>query len=245
MKRKRNLKGQSSIELITGIVFLLLIFTLILFLAYQKTRESLMLKSVIDAKRVVKTFAMSINVIAEQGSSYYKYVSIPETLYKNFNYSLTTYGTWVEISWDSKASPLSSSLVTSNVTVYCLDKSMEKKNKILNDNGEIIITCYRPDLKPLPETFKPREVTSGEIVNLSIKVKNSGVVDSGEFTVLFNSQPIVLSSLGVEKTERVKVEYTAPLTPGNYTIPILVDSQDDIYESIEEDNFYNATIEVT
>ncbi|MEM2918590.1 MAG: CARDB domain-containing protein [Candidatus Altiarchaeota archaeon] len=235
-------KAQTSMELITGIVFLSLIFLIFLIVANEYLRESNDIKSWIDAKRICRKFAMNIDTISTQGNSYYKKFKLPAKLYKNFDYNLSVYSNRVEISWDSKLSPYSSAIVTSNVTIYCIDKDEYKENKILNDNESVIVICYKPELIILKDKLYPTEVNSGEKVNLSVWIKNIGLVKAEQFKVLFNSQELVVNSLGVDEATKIFVNYTAPLTSGNYTVSIILDPNDDIDESIESNNYYNATI---
>lgn len=243
MKSKRAEKGQISLEFLAGISFLLLVFILFTLLAYQKSSQANEFKSYLSAKTICQEFVENVNTIAEQGSSYYKYFTLPEKILGNYDYNLSTYGNRLQISWNSASSPYSLPIETRNLTIYCLDKGGGKKNKIINDHGKIIVTCYRPDLKPLAESFKPQEVAAGAIINLSIKIKNLGVLASGEFTTLFNSQNITLD-LEPEERKEIKVEYSAPVIAGNYTILVVVDSKNEIKESIESDNSVNVTLEV-
>lgn len=238
-----------SLEFLAGVGFLLFVFLMFTLLAYQKSSQSTELKSYLHAKSICKNFANDINTIAEQGSSYFKYFILPEKIAGNYEYNFSVYANRVEISWDSRQSPYSLPVETQNLTIYCLDKEEGKKNKILNQNERILVTCYRADLKPLAESFAPEEVSAGETINLSIKVKNSGVLSSGDFTVLFNLEPINLS-LDPEERKEIKVEYIAPSAVGNYTIPVIVDSGGEVEdggeveESIETDNSLNITLEV-
>lgn len=237
-------KAQTSMELITGIVFLSLIFLIFLIVANEKLQESNDIKSWIDAKRICKKFAMNIDTIASQGNSYYKKFKLPEKVYKNFDYNISLYSNRVEISWDSKLSPYSLPIATSNVTIYCLDKDEHKENKILNDNENIIILCYKPELTILKEKFYPTEVNSGKKVNLSVWIKNIGLVKAGQFKVLLNSQELTINSLDVDESIKIFANYTAPLNAGNYSVGMILDPNNDIDESIESNNYYNATISV-
>jgi len=94
----------------------------------------------------------------------------------------------------------------------------------------------------MKDTFSPSKVKTAESINLSISITNSGLVEAKEFTVLFNSQPNFVESLNIGEVKVISTNYTAPITPGIYNIPVIVDSENNIIESIETDNFYNATI---
>lgn len=234
--------GQSAIELIVIIGFMLLIFIILVFAAGEKTTESNEFRTFIDAKRIAVSITDNINTISRLGSGYYRYFSIPEKIYGDYGYEINITGNLVEITWENYV--WSDQLITSNVTVFCLDKGMTKKNKILNDNENIWITCYRPDLAPLNGNLKPYSAGANSSINVSIDITNFGTINAGSFTVLFNSNPVIVPSLNVDQTTIVSTNLTAPVSAGNYTIEIYVDYNNKINESIESDNFYNGTIKI-
>lgn len=234
--------GQSAIELIVIIGFMLLIFIILVFAAGEKTTESNEFRTFIDAKRIAVSVADNIDTISRLGSGYYRYFSIPEKIYGDYGYEINITGNLVEITWENYV--WSDQLITSNVTIFCLDKGMTKKNKILNDNENIWITCYRPDLAPLNGTLKPYSAGANSSINLSIDITNFGTINAGSFTVLFNSNPVIVPSLNVDQTTVVSTNLTAPVSAGNYTIEIYIDYNNEINESIESDNFYNGTIRI-
>ena len=231
-------------ELIISTAFILLIFIILVLYAHQKITESNEFREILDAKRICQSFASNINTISKQGPNYYRYFSIPLKVYGGREYNLSNYKNIIEISWESKYSPFSTSILTENVTIICLDKGMDKKNKILNDDGNILITCYRPDLKPIAETFQPLTARPGENVTISIDIMNFGAKDSGAFDVKFNTTTVRVPGLSYDNTITVSADITVPDMAMNYTIQIYVDSNNEINESIEDDNWYNGTIMV-
>ncbi len=234
--------GQSTIEFIIIIAFMLLIFIMLVFLAWEKTTESNEFRTFIDAKKIAISITDNINTISRLGSGYYRYLSIPAGIYGNYEYEINITGNLVGITWGDYV--WSDQMITSNVTIFCLDKGMNKKNRILNDNENILITCYRPDLGPVNATLKPYSAGANSSINVSIDVTNFGVRNAGSFVVLFNSQSTIVPGLDVDQTKTITVNLTTPESPGNYTIEIYVDSNNEINESIESDNLYNGTIRI-
>lgn len=70
--------GQSALEMIMAIAFIMMIFIILLFSYQLKLVESNELKMVMDAKIICRSVATNINTIAVQGPSYYLYFNIPK-----------------------------------------------------------------------------------------------------------------------------------------------------------------------
>lgn len=234
--------GQSTIELIITIGFMLFIFIILVFAASERAIESNEFKTFIDAKKIVVSIADNINTISRLGSGYYRYFSIPAGIYGNYEYEINITGNLAEIMWEDNT--WSEQLITFNITIFCLDRGMNRKNKITNDNEKILITCYRPDLKPVNGTLRPSSAGANSSINISVDITNFGARNSGSFVVLFNSTAITLPGIDVDQTITVSVNLTTPPSSGNWTIPVYVDSNNEINESIESDNFYNGTIKI-
>ncbi|HEX55524.1 MAG TPA: hypothetical protein ENF49_05290 [Candidatus Altiarchaeales archaeon] len=251
-----NREGQSTLEMIVTLGLLFIVFTIALIAAYRKTVESNELKMDLDARRICQSLAYNIDTVAQQGSNYYRHIRIPRYLIGMHEYNLSVYGNYVEIMWRGTHGYRAYGLqvITNNTRVYCsnnnhtiIEKGLDKRLQIFNDNGTILITCERPDLRVISETFKPRVIGHGNF-NISIDVINIGINDSASFSVTFNNSIIGNYSARIDSLEagesKTATVHVAGVSPGNYTISIVVDSLNEIYESIEEDNHYNATIEV-
>lgn len=145
--------------------------------------------------------------------------------------------TWYKFSWTEQ-------IITTNVIVHCLDKGLDMNNKILNEGDRVIILCNRPELAPISDSFKPLTAQVNETLNISIDVENYGVTDAGNFTVRFNDINVIVLELIRDEKTTVTAELTMPLSPEDYIVTISVDYDDDINESIESNNVYNATIQV-
>lgn len=249
-------KGQASIEFLVTIALILLLFSIVMFFAFKKTKESNEFSTLLDAKRFCKSIANNINTIAEQGPGYYKYISIPKTLFGGSSYNISTYSTFVEIAWDSDYSPWSTQIITSNVSIYCNGSSVDNlsrglmfMNKVYNDDGRVIISCHLPDLKVVKGTMVPREVVGTEDISASMDIVNFGPVDINQkFSIEFNNTDTLnvyfvnVSQIDAEETVTVHVNITSPAM-GNYTITLDVD--DVIEESIEHNNrYYTEIIEI-
>ncbi len=234
--------GQSALEMVMAIAFIMLIFIILLFSYQLKLIESNELKMVMDGKRICRSVATNINTIAEQGPSYYLYFSIPQKVQGGHEYNITISKnfvgiTWYQFSWIEQ-------IITSNVTIHCLDKGLDAKNKVLNEDGRILILCNRPELTPLPDSFRPLTAGANETLNVSIDVENFGVIDAGSFTVRVNNTNVNISELRSDEKTTAMAELTMPSLPGDYIVKVSVDYNDEINESIESNNVYNGTIQV-
>ncbi len=241
-----NSTGQSALELVMAVAFIMMIFIILLFSYQMKLIESNELKMVMDGKRICRSIRDNINTIAEQGSSYYLYFNIPKRIWGGHEYNLTISKNFVDLTWYKFS--WSEQVITTNITLYCIDKGSDIENKILNDNEKILILCNRPELTPVPDSFIPKAAGVNETLNVSIDVENFGVIDAGEFIVKFNStyneSDVPVSELGRDEKTTVRAEMTMPSSPGDYVVRISVDYNDDINESIESNNVCNKTIHV-
>ncbi|MFC2154452.1 CARDB domain-containing protein [Candidatus Altiarchaeota archaeon] len=255
MKPER--KGQAGVELIVSFGFILLIFIIIGLLATRTIQDSTQLKIYTDAKRVTDSFSDNINTISEQGSGYYRFFNLPQVLYGLENYTLSVSKNIVEITWGNQyawARPV----INSNVTVHCLDYGRNYTNRVLNDDGRLIITCHRPDLLPVNTSINANPGQGGIINNVSIDVLNSGHIDAEkDFTVMFTNLDrvdgtcagnhpctgVVVNGLPADKSKIVS--YLTPVWgAGTYRIQVEVDYLDEVLESIEEDNNFNFTLQL-
>jgi len=234
--------GQSALEMVMATAFIMIIFIILLFSYQLKLLESNELKMVMDGKRICRSVSTNINTIAEQGPSYYLYFSIPQKVQGGHEYNITVSKNFVDIAWYQFS--WTEQIITTNVTVHCLDKGLDVKNKILNEDDRVLILCNRPELIPLPDSFVPLTAGVNETLNVSIDVENFGVIDAGSFTVRFNDTDVVVSELRKDEKTTVMAELTTPLLPEDYLVRISVDYNDEINESIESNNVYNATIQV-
>lgn len=233
-----------GMELLISVLFILVIFTIVALFAYDRNRESNDLKLGTDTKRICKSVANNINNIAEQGSGFYRYFSLPNMAYGRNEYNISVYGNWVGISLEDRNYSWATQMITSNVTIFCLDKGFNKKNKVFNDRERLFIICHKPELMMVTGSFHPVEALANESINVSIDVINFGPVDCEQFTVLFNNVSVTVSSLKSEDTVEVRSNMTTPETCGYYPIEIRIDSNDSVKESIESNNFYNGTLNV-
>jgi hypothetical protein len=236
-------RGQTSLEFLIGITFILFILVLSAVFASQKTAEGDDLKIKIDGKRVCTSFADNVNNIAEQGNGFYKYFSFPARIYGDNDYNITVYGNWVEVT--SGNYTWSRQTVSSNISVICLDKGLTRKNKIFNQLEMIYVICDKPELRVVNDSLRPISVHSNQSINISFQVMNFGPVDAGEFNVSFNETlNQTITKLDSEEKTYLVYSITTPQDPGVYIINITIDPENQINESIENNNVYNATLKV-
>jgi len=246
-------KGQTSIEMIMSIMFVLFILVIIALFANERTKEANAIQLRLDAKRVCVSLADNINNIAEQGPGFYRYFSLPETLYGVTDYNLSIYRDFVEVS--AQDYTWSTQTVTSNVTTYCMDKGPFERNKVYDDGGLIYIICNKPELIYVNgsawltysnASLWPMEVYTNQSLNLSIKVMNYGPVDAGAFWVRFNGTTAkkIESLRSEEITEIAPFNMTTPLTAQIFQVRIEIDYNNSINESIKPNNNFNITLNV-
>jgi hypothetical protein len=252
----RSERGQTTIEMIVVIGLILIVFTVVVLFAHRKNLESNDFKMMLDAKRVGQSIADNINTIAEQGSGYYTYFTLPPRIFGEREYNISVYGNFVEIDWESRSGEQrwSTQLVTANVSRYCLDKGGTARNKIFNFNERILITCNRADLMPIEGSFKPAKAVNGTDITFTVDVFNYGVLDSGKFNVTFAFRNMSwwnysreIADLGAD--EMVTVNATIPssnttVPSGVYPMEIYVDPEGLINESYKGDNWCNTSSSV-
>lgn len=137
-------KAQSSIEFISVVGFVFLIFMISLIVVWDKQRGAIEEKIFLDAKRVCDSIATNINTISEQGDGYYRYFSIPDKLYGGYDYNITIYPniSRVWIKWDTHS--YSASIITANLEIIFIQKGEDKENCVINRGGKVYInsTCW-------------------------------------------------------------------------------------------------------
>jgi len=236
-------KGQSSIETLMVFVLVMFILVIIAIFANERNKEANEIKTLIDIRRICDSFSDNVNNIAEQGSGFYKYFRLPGEVYGKEEYWLNVYGNLVEVS--SRNYSVINSMVSSNITIACLDKNLTKRNKVYNDGERIYIICDKPELYVLNDSLWPPNAYANTTVNVTVKVVNFGPADAGSFTVLFNNTtPVVVSSLKSEDSVEVGFNMATPLATGPYPIMVVVDSLNEVNESIEVNNNYTGTLNV-
>jgi len=237
-------RGQTSLESLVSIVFAMFILVMVALLAAQKNNEGTDLKIKTDSKRIATSLADNINMIAEQGSGFYKYFSIPEKVYGDNDYNISINSSLLEI--DSENYAMVKQLLTANVTRYCLDKGPDKKNKVYNDQEKIYIICNRPELMIMNGTLWPHQAANGTKTNISISIMNFGPVDSETFKVYFNNNNTYSLNTSLKSEEKKEVNVTMDMPParGPFQVNVTLDPDKKINESIESNNFYNTTINV-
>jgi hypothetical protein len=254
----RSNKGQTTVEMIVVVGLIMIIFILVMLITHAKTVESNDFKLQLDAKRVAQSVADNINTIAEQGHGYYRFFALPPYLFGGEDYGLSTYGNFLEVNWTARSGPqaYTTQLITANVSDYCFEKGSGKMTKVFNYGERIIVSCERPDLMIVSDSFVPESRKGKNLVStgISIDVFNYGILDAGPFNTnfsLFNSSgglkwSAINISSGIPADRRMTITETIPgIAQGIYRLSIHADSGDTIIESFRGDNWYNATLNIT
>jgi len=221
-----HLRGQSSLELIVAFGLVLLVFTVMVMFSSDKLEQTARLKEHMDAKRVGQSIRDNVNLISQQGTGYYTYFSIPEKIIGGYEYDVVFSESAVGLMWADSA--WSSKLIESNVTSYCLSKGLTRKNRVLNEGDRLVITCHLPNIKVVPDTLQVD-------YNTSFMVENDAHVASGFFKVNLmdneSSDNVSISQLGPGEKVQLSFDWEAKDFANIY-----VDTEDQVNESIEEDN---------
>ena len=137
-KRRIGCKSQGSPEFNVVISFVMLVFLVVVLIVLQKQDESYKFQRYLDAKRVATSIADNINMISINGHGYYRYFSVPDTLYGNTEYEVSASDNflWINYSDENAVGPL----VTENVTIVRLEKGEDELNCVSNHHGEVVIS---------------------------------------------------------------------------------------------------------
>jgi len=133
--------GQGGPEFTVVVGFVMLIFLVLLMMAFQKQSESYDLQVFLDAKKVVSIVVSNIDMISQNGNGYYRYFSVPSQLYGYTDYGLEISENFLWINYSGMT--YSAPLITNNVTIVDLVKGENETNCIQNINGKITLnrTC--------------------------------------------------------------------------------------------------------
>ncbi|MFH1402650.1 MAG: hypothetical protein ABIH11_00090 [Candidatus Altiarchaeota archaeon] len=174
--------GQTSIELIISLAFLILTFVILVLLATDKTEESAELKIYLDVKRIGESIKDNVNTVSQQGPGYYKYFSLPERIRGHFDYNVSVEGNTLYISWDHRLSPWSSQMVTPNVTVINITKGLNSRNCVINDEGVVKIKRICGKVAVLVYEGEGRDRTLLDGLSGSCKIEVENTSDAGYLT---------------------------------------------------------------
>jgi hypothetical protein len=230
------LKAQVGLELIAAMIIILLILILIVSYSIERANESNEMRTFLDAKRVATSIGTNLDTIQEQGKGYYKYFTIPETIYGYYGYNVSISANVVEVSWGSRAWTVNT--LSSNVTVYCLDYGENATNRVLNKGTYLVVTCNRPNLRPVGESLRYWNISSN--VTVSFDVENEGHIASPGFDILVGGDRLSLAGLAPYQT--IEVNHTLQNVTSGTVVVINADPDNMIEESIEDDNLINITI---
>lgn len=234
----RFFRGQVSLELITTVGFVLLIFIVVLLLALEKSGFAYNLKLFLNARSVAKSLAVNVNTISEQSAGYFRYVSFPSRLFGDVDYDLSASEDTVSIIYGGDE--WTEHVISANVTLFCLDKGEGLRNRIENTGKAVIITCSRPNLVFEANSFTASSSKAGENATVSVVVEDRSHVAAPAFTVRLNqSSNATVASLASGARTRVPYNITVP-PAGTASILFEIDPEGSVNETIEGDN--NLTV---
>ncbi len=232
-------RGQVSLELIITVGFILLIFIIVVILALEKNILANNLKLSMDAQSVLDSIAFNINTISQQSYGYYRYVSVPYYLFGSVDYNVSSSKNFLSIHFDG--SEWVTQVLAANVTIYCLDKGETLQNRIENTGDAVIVTCHKPNLFFVRESFSSSSNVSGTNTTISVRVRDKSHVRASAFIVRLNgSLDDVVPSLEAEAETTVFFNVTVP-SVGTHILPFEIDPIEQLDEGIESDNFLNVS----
>jgi len=115
-------------------------------------------------------------------------------------------------------------------------------------------TSPRPDLCPISLYFSPTEPIKGDTVKITANIRNDGQIDSMNVDVNFyydvDGKPNLIAirkvpSIPVSSSELISVDWKTSNLVGVYTVTMVVDPENGIKESDEENNVLTEKITIT
>ncbi len=224
---RRMGRGQTGLELIVGVAFIVMIFAVMVLLAMDKMAESSRIKSFLDARRIAGSVGDNINTIAQQGPGYYTYFSLPTHVQGGYEYDIHVGGNVLDMTWAD--STWSENLLSSNVTIYCISKGGNTRNRVFYGGEGIMVTCHLPNLKVDEDSLTIGVNTS------SFDLVNDAHVPSGAFKVMFeaNNTTENRTIMRLSAGQSLRMQFNISVA-GN--VSVYVDYLDVVNESIESDN---------
>lgn len=239
MSFSSHTRGQVSLELITTLGFILLIFLIVVILALERNYMANNLKVFLDARSITHRLAMNVNTISEQSEGYFRYMSFPLAMYGGVEYNLSAHGNVISILY--RDSEWATQVIASNVTIFCLDKGETVMNRIENTGDSVVVTCNKSNLGFRQDSFRASSSQAGENANISVIVWDRSHVAPLTFNVLFNgSVNHTLSDFPAGGKERIFFSITVP-SAGTHILTFEADSEGEVEESIEGDNYLNVS----
>lgn len=231
--------GQVSLELLTTLGFVLLIFIVVVVLYIDKNTLANELKLYLDAKGVAESLADNINTVSEQSAGYFRFVSFPGTIYGGTDYNLSASGNAVVIYYGGRewVSPV----LALNVSIHCLDKGAGFLNRVEATDEGVEVTCHRPNLVFKENSFRASTQQPMANATVSVVVEDRSHVASESFSVVFNGT-VNASVSGLAAGEETVVSFNVVSPPaGTNKIWFELDPLSNINESIESDNTLNVS----
>jgi len=233
--------------MIIGVWFLLAIFAVVILVSMNKTRMSADFKEYMDARRVGRIIKENIATINQQGRGYYKYFSIPWKLTGNKEYTINVKNGVLDIEYGGRSHSMR--LSTDNITIYSMDKGVEKKNRVRYGEEGIFITGHRPNLKPREGSLQAEYNQSTGNVTLSVLVVNDAHVEASSSWLRFTQKggtqkSLVQPVVGLNPEEQVWIEAETTPVGSQFTLRVELDIHDSLNEGIEIDNKLNKTVDL-
>ncbi len=110
------MRAQVSLEVMTYMVIMLLMLTLVSYVAFSKSGEIYREKINLDAKRVTKLLAIEINTAVGVGDGYKHSFFVPEHLYGDIDYTISVLGDYQRVYSRWGGNTYTVPILTGNIT---------------------------------------------------------------------------------------------------------------------------------
>jgi subtilase family serine protease len=104
-----------------------------------------------------------------------------------------------------------------------------------------------PDLEIASKLFYPRSITNGDIVTVSVQIRNIGDISANDMAIVFYVDGREMHSKTLTRLERGRlrlITYTWQAPAGKHELKIKIDPEDNIVEKREDNNDGSSMVEV-
>ena len=133
-------------------------------------------------------------------------------------------------------------------TVLINVTAISQANSVVKDTVQLTVIRAKPDLVLKDISLSPMQPVVDRDVNITVEVKNNGVIDASEFNVsLYIDGTLIgtetVSGLVSGGTKEVSFVWT-PTSAGNYTLAVQVDPENKVDELNENNNEMSKNVTV-
>ncbi|VVB52116.1 Uncharacterised protein [uncultured archaeon] len=236
-------RGQSSIELLTAIGMLMLVFIAVGLYAVERDAQGTEIKTYISTTSILESLRDNLNTLQAVGDGYYRHFTLPATVYGNEEYNITSGGNVLEINWGNRRSW---STVTSadNASIRCLNKGGDSQNRAVNIKGRIYVAGGSEDMFLSGETFSNMSNASYVKDSSYMAQNGSWTIKSGRLDGDFLINGLGTASFGIPQEDYTLEGDVLVINSTGGFAGLIVRKSNDTYVSVELDPL-NGTVSVS